>query len=164
MLPVVCWFESLIYHLYVWHVTYSQSRPERRHLVVASLVVRNTDDAILCEYFIFSNIQEATTPQILMSAYQLAKSLVIVWADRLFNCWSMPMLNTIELLWVFMLYFLFKMSFLSFDSCRTSNRKSLIGNGQSSALPRPHSPLSAHAGNSPFLEFCFTPVFASFSK
>uniref|UniRef100_A0A452EVC7 non-specific serine/threonine protein kinase n=1 Tax=Capra hircus TaxID=9925 RepID=A0A452EVC7_CAPHI len=36
-----------------------------------------------------------------------------------------------------------------FDSCRTSNRKSLIGNGQSSALPRPHSPLSAHAGNSP---------------
>ncbi|XP_017921012.1 PREDICTED: microtubule-associated serine/threonine-protein kinase 4 isoform X1 [Capra hircus] len=36
-----------------------------------------------------------------------------------------------------------------FWSCRTSNRKSLIGNGQSSALPRPHSPLSAHAGNSP---------------
>ncbi|XP_069412310.1 microtubule-associated serine/threonine-protein kinase 4 isoform X1 [Ovis canadensis] len=33
--------------------------------------------------------------------------------------------------------------------CRTSNRKSFIGNGQSSALPRPHSPLSAHAGNSP---------------
>ncbi|XP_016043822.1 microtubule-associated serine/threonine-protein kinase 4 isoform X3 [Erinaceus europaeus] len=33
--------------------------------------------------------------------------------------------------------------------CRTSNRKSLIGNGQSAALPRPHSPLSAHAGNSP---------------
>nr|KAF6490155.1 microtubule associated serine/threonine kinase family member 4 [Molossus molossus] len=33
--------------------------------------------------------------------------------------------------------------------CRTSNRKSLIGNGQSTALPRPHSPLSAHAGNSP---------------
>ncbi|XP_055555375.1 LOW QUALITY PROTEIN: microtubule-associated serine/threonine-protein kinase 4 [Falco biarmicus] len=33
--------------------------------------------------------------------------------------------------------------------CRTSNRKSLMGNGQSSALPRPHSPLSAHAGNSP---------------
>ncbi|XP_055647178.1 microtubule-associated serine/threonine-protein kinase 4 isoform X4 [Falco peregrinus] len=35
------------------------------------------------------------------------------------------------------------------QSCRTSNRKSLMGNGQSSALPRPHSPLSAHAGNSP---------------
>ncbi|KAM9509503.1 microtubule-associated serine/threonine-protein kinase 4 isoform 4-T4 [Guaruba guarouba] len=33
--------------------------------------------------------------------------------------------------------------------CRTSNRKSLMGNGQSTALPRPHSPLSAHAGNSP---------------
>ncbi|KAM9367724.1 microtubule-associated serine/threonine-protein kinase 4 [Phaethornis superciliosus] len=33
--------------------------------------------------------------------------------------------------------------------CRTSNRKSLMGNGQTSALPRPHSPLSAHAGNSP---------------
>ncbi|KAM6035261.1 microtubule-associated serine/threonine-protein kinase 4 isoform 2-T2 [Theristicus caerulescens] len=36
-----------------------------------------------------------------------------------------------------------------FWSCRTSNRKSLMGNGQSTALPRPHSPLSAHAGNSP---------------
>ncbi|NXO46993.1 MAST4 kinase, partial [Aramus guarauna] len=36
-----------------------------------------------------------------------------------------------------------------FWSCRTSNRKSLIGNGQTPALPRPHSPLSAHAGNSP---------------
>ncbi|XP_041108460.1 microtubule-associated serine/threonine-protein kinase 3-like isoform X2 [Polyodon spathula] len=36
-----------------------------------------------------------------------------------------------------------------FWSCRTSNRKSLIGSGQSSALPRPHSPLSAHTGASP---------------
>ncbi|KAG7476959.1 hypothetical protein MATL_G00088350 [Megalops atlanticus] len=36
-----------------------------------------------------------------------------------------------------------------FWSCRTSNRKSLIGSGQSSALPRPHSPLSAHTGTSP---------------
>ncbi|NWU65823.1 MAST4 kinase, partial [Pterocles burchelli] len=36
-----------------------------------------------------------------------------------------------------------------FWSCRTSNRKNLMGNGQSPALPRPHSPLSAHAGNSP---------------
>uniref|UniRef100_A0A8C7L329 non-specific serine/threonine protein kinase n=1 Tax=Oncorhynchus kisutch TaxID=8019 RepID=A0A8C7L329_ONCKI len=33
--------------------------------------------------------------------------------------------------------------------CRTSNRKSLIGSGQSSALPRPHSPLSSHTGTSP---------------
>uniref|UniRef100_A0A8C1PGT0 Microtubule associated serine/threonine kinase family member 4 n=1 Tax=Cyprinus carpio TaxID=7962 RepID=A0A8C1PGT0_CYPCA len=36
-----------------------------------------------------------------------------------------------------------------FSSCRTSNRKSLIGSGQSSALPRPHSPLSSHTGTSP---------------
>ncbi|KAL4617592.1 microtubule-associated serine/threonine-protein kinase 4 isoform X5 [Arapaima gigas] len=36
-----------------------------------------------------------------------------------------------------------------FWSCRTSNRKSLIGSGQSSGLPRPHSPLSAHTGTSP---------------
>ncbi|XP_010003715.1 PREDICTED: microtubule-associated serine/threonine-protein kinase 4 [Chaetura pelagica] len=35
------------------------------------------------------------------------------------------------------------------QSCRTSNRKSLMGNGQTTALPRPHSPLSAHPGNSP---------------
>ncbi|XP_045063994.1 microtubule-associated serine/threonine-protein kinase 1-like [Coregonus clupeaformis] len=33
--------------------------------------------------------------------------------------------------------------------CRTSNRKSLIGSGQSSVLPRPHSPLSSHTGTSP---------------
>uniref|UniRef100_A0A3P8ZQJ5 non-specific serine/threonine protein kinase n=1 Tax=Esox lucius TaxID=8010 RepID=A0A3P8ZQJ5_ESOLU len=33
--------------------------------------------------------------------------------------------------------------------CRTSNRKSLIGSGQSSALQRPHSPLSSHTGTSP---------------
>ncbi|XP_034152653.1 microtubule-associated serine/threonine-protein kinase 4 isoform X3 [Esox lucius] len=36
-----------------------------------------------------------------------------------------------------------------FWSCRTSNRKSLIGSGQSSALQRPHSPLSSHTGTSP---------------
>nr|XP_055056949.1 microtubule-associated serine/threonine-protein kinase 4 isoform X4 [Misgurnus anguillicaudatus] len=33
--------------------------------------------------------------------------------------------------------------------CRTGNRKSLIGSGQSAALPRPHSPLSSHTGTSP---------------
>ncbi|XP_057675947.1 microtubule-associated serine/threonine-protein kinase 4 isoform X1 [Corythoichthys intestinalis] len=33
--------------------------------------------------------------------------------------------------------------------CRTSNRKSLIGSGQSTGLPRPHSPLSSFAGTSP---------------
>ncbi|XP_072451872.1 microtubule-associated serine/threonine-protein kinase 4-like isoform X4 [Chiloscyllium punctatum] len=36
-----------------------------------------------------------------------------------------------------------------FWSCRTNNRKSLIGSSQSAALPRPHSPLPAHSGNSP---------------
>uniref|UniRef100_A0A8C4GJN1 non-specific serine/threonine protein kinase n=1 Tax=Dicentrarchus labrax TaxID=13489 RepID=A0A8C4GJN1_DICLA len=36
-----------------------------------------------------------------------------------------------------------------FWSCRTSNRKSLIGSGQSSGLPRPHSPLSSLTGTSP---------------
>ncbi|XP_062844941.1 microtubule-associated serine/threonine-protein kinase 3 isoform X2 [Trichomycterus rosablanca] len=36
-----------------------------------------------------------------------------------------------------------------FWSCRTGNRKSLIGSGQSSALPRPHSPFSSHTGTSP---------------
>ncbi|KAM9820407.1 microtubule-associated serine/threonine-protein kinase 3 [Neosynchiropus ocellatus] len=36
-----------------------------------------------------------------------------------------------------------------FWSCRTSNRKSLIGSGQSTGLPRPHSPLSSLAGTSP---------------
>ncbi|XP_067885535.1 microtubule-associated serine/threonine-protein kinase 4 isoform X2 [Heterodontus francisci] len=36
-----------------------------------------------------------------------------------------------------------------FWSCRTNNRKSLIGSSQSTALPRPHSPLPAHSGNSP---------------
>ncbi|XP_053474505.1 microtubule-associated serine/threonine-protein kinase 4 isoform X2 [Ictalurus furcatus] len=33
--------------------------------------------------------------------------------------------------------------------CRTGNRKSLIGSGQSSGLPRPHSPFSSHTGTSP---------------
>uniref|UniRef100_A0A3Q2YLZ3 Microtubule-associated serine/threonine-protein kinase pre-PK domain-containing protein n=1 Tax=Hippocampus comes TaxID=109280 RepID=A0A3Q2YLZ3_HIPCM len=33
--------------------------------------------------------------------------------------------------------------------CRTSNRKSLIGSGQSTGLPRPHSPLSSLTGTSP---------------
>ncbi|XP_053341345.1 microtubule-associated serine/threonine-protein kinase 4 isoform X5 [Clarias gariepinus] len=33
--------------------------------------------------------------------------------------------------------------------CRTGNRKSLIGSGQTSGLPRPHSPFSSHTGTSP---------------
>eukprot|EP00064_Thunnus_orientalis_P015074 superscaffoldBa00002729_g15123 len=36
-----------------------------------------------------------------------------------------------------------------FTTCRTSNRKSLIGSGQSSGLQRPHSPLSSLTGTSP---------------
>uniref|UniRef100_I3JYJ1 non-specific serine/threonine protein kinase n=1 Tax=Oreochromis niloticus TaxID=8128 RepID=I3JYJ1_ORENI len=47
-----------------------------------------------------------------------------------------------------MIFFLTNMA-LWFHSCRTSNRKSLIGSGQSSGLPRPHSPLSSLTGTSP---------------
>ncbi|XP_077593876.1 microtubule-associated serine/threonine-protein kinase 3 [Stigmatopora nigra] len=36
-----------------------------------------------------------------------------------------------------------------FWSCRTSNRKSLIGSSQTTGLPRPHSPLSSFTGTSP---------------
>uniref|UniRef100_A0A8C2ZY03 non-specific serine/threonine protein kinase n=1 Tax=Cyclopterus lumpus TaxID=8103 RepID=A0A8C2ZY03_CYCLU len=44
---------------------------------------------------------------------------------------------------------LVRMCSLNLGNCRTSNRKSLIGSGQSSGLPRPHSPLSSLTGTSP---------------
>ena len=41
------WFADLnLYHLCVWHVTYLQSRAERRHLIITSLVVKNVDCVI----------------------------------------------------------------------------------------------------------------------